>query len=501
MAGECSYDCSSLPSKLRSDTDITGLGVVIGYVGAAGIAVTLIMCHYFIAFSPNVDPFRDANGLPPQRDVPFKPNPVDSMILRMLKRNPSSSGSGTAQPSSLDARFTKAILTMSDLQLATGIAILISGYSQLRCGLSAYHWLIAKRQWRLFFMFVLVVMLVTAMVPTASFDDWRPVLPPWELRTTDYAMCLFLSPKLPQSADTLVSTILLVCLIVLGLAFRVIKLYRPLSSLLAESLRWHISRGMRRLLWMLCRSRDHHGVSRRLAGHVFYYPALACFLALRLCADQFSSMFFEVYWLVGSFLVGLFSLLKYLNLLLPDDTYESLFDGGGQTTYRASISVERKQTEKQHTTLQSNNPIPSSDDCLAISFSYNLPADSRVWNTTSTSSALKFDPDYNYYDGTGVMKAAHVVFFIFELGVSGYILALALFGNPVQAARGLNISLVLPPLALVGTILVSLGIDSRFRGKRSKGLVTTLHTVNVVFMIFCTGVLFYVFVAFLAVGF
>ncbi|KAL4800346.1 hypothetical protein BDV19DRAFT_384700 [Aspergillus venezuelensis] len=136
MAGECSYNCSSLPSNLQSDTDITSLGVVIGYVGAAGIAVTLIMCHYFIAYSPNIDPFRDASGAPSKRDIPFKPNPVDLMILRIIKRNPSSSDSAMSHSSSLETRFTKAILTMSDLQLATGIAILISGYSQLRCDLS-----------------------------------------------------------------------------------------------------------------------------------------------------------------------------------------------------------------------------------------------------------------------------------------------------------------------------------------------------------------------------
>ncbi|KAL4800347.1 hypothetical protein BDV19DRAFT_353898 [Aspergillus venezuelensis] len=129
-------------------------------------------------------------------------------------------------------------------------------------------------------MFVLVVMLVTAMVPTGSFDGWRSNGTSKELRTMDYAMCLFLSPKIPQTVETLVSTILLVCLIVLGLAFRMIKLYRPLSSFVAESLRWHICQG--RLLWMLYRSRVHHGGSRKLAGHVFYYPALACFLVLRL---------------------------------------------------------------------------------------------------------------------------------------------------------------------------------------------------------------------------
>lgn len=32
------------------------------------------------------------------------------------------------------------MLTMSDFQLITGLAILISGFTQLQTGISAYHW-------------------------------------------------------------------------------------------------------------------------------------------------------------------------------------------------------------------------------------------------------------------------------------------------------------------------------------------------------------------------
>ncbi|KAI4707218.1 hypothetical protein J4E89_008157 [Alternaria sp. Ai002NY15] len=46
--------------------------------------------------------------------------------------------------STIDRRFQyaieKSVLILSDLNLVTGTAILIAGYSQLRCGISAYHW-------------------------------------------------------------------------------------------------------------------------------------------------------------------------------------------------------------------------------------------------------------------------------------------------------------------------------------------------------------------------
>ena len=86
---------------------------------------------------------------------------------------------------------------MSDLQLLTGLGILISGYSELRCYVSAYHWKLIvylawsshvthiacltamrsylhrhkwERLWRLSLMGVTCVMLISAIVPTAFFN-------------------------------------------------------------------------------------------------------------------------------------------------------------------------------------------------------------------------------------------------------------------------------------------------------------------------------------------
>lgn len=84
---------------------------------------------------------------------------------------------------------------MSDQQLVTGLAILVSGYSQLHCGVSSYHWqaistlawfssithistlrFLAKHMhrnkyvWyaRLFLMAILAILLAVAMIPTGS---------------------------------------------------------------------------------------------------------------------------------------------------------------------------------------------------------------------------------------------------------------------------------------------------------------------------------------------
>jgi hypothetical protein len=89
----------------------------------------------------------------------------------------------------------KSVLILSDTQLVTGLGILIAGYSQLKCGISAYHWQIMvfvawfasfsflsamtflegyfqtnnnMRLIRVGFMIVLASLLVAALLPTGS---------------------------------------------------------------------------------------------------------------------------------------------------------------------------------------------------------------------------------------------------------------------------------------------------------------------------------------------
>ena len=85
---------------------------------------------------------------------------------------------------------------MSDIQILTGSSILISGYLQLYCGLSAYHWQMlvylawfsslthmscltflrsylyhrhVERTWRLIAMGLLIVVLIFALIPTGNY--------------------------------------------------------------------------------------------------------------------------------------------------------------------------------------------------------------------------------------------------------------------------------------------------------------------------------------------
>ena len=62
-------------------------------------------------------------------------NEIDRGLIGMLWRRAHSKPVKTWEPT-----LRTAVLMFSDQQLVTGIALLISGYAQLRCGLSAYHW-------------------------------------------------------------------------------------------------------------------------------------------------------------------------------------------------------------------------------------------------------------------------------------------------------------------------------------------------------------------------
>lgn len=119
------------------------------------------------------------------------PNLVDRAVAGKLWNVLSKEGS---EPS---AKWSKAIeeavLMFSDQQLVTGIGILVSGYSQIDCALSTYHWeivvylawfsslthlttLTALRAlfrksytlayWRVFFIGCTIVLLATALAPT-----------------------------------------------------------------------------------------------------------------------------------------------------------------------------------------------------------------------------------------------------------------------------------------------------------------------------------------------
>lgn len=205
---------------------------------------------------------------------------------------------------------------MSDAQILTGFSILISGYSQLRCGLSCYHWQLlvylawfsnvthlacltflrhylyshpGERAWRLVLMGLFAVMLLVAMVPTGNYNFALDQTP----SPSDYAICYFKKAKTADRA-TFASMVISVLLVAFGFLSRVVRLHRTLSVRVVGEIRKDVSGKLRKWLQKVydwCDSKTSPSGLKRL---LLYRPLLALFLCGRVLLDAWTSMFFEV---------------------------------------------------------------------------------------------------------------------------------------------------------------------------------------------------------------
>ncbi|PVI05626.1 hypothetical protein DM02DRAFT_85068 [Periconia macrospinosa] len=223
MASSCTYDCFNQPDVLKPYGDISGPGVLAGFVVTAYFVVIVI---------PTLPSSTLDASDPEQRSR--RPNPIDVIFLSIIRKgfHVVLSWIGGKLPDGFtklarrilrklksvsNEAFTKSVLCMCDVQIVTGHAILISGYASLPCGLSAYHWQIIiylawfsnmthlsaltflrkyfdshywERAWRVFFMTTLVLMLVVGAVPTAFFN-WLSTNEPTVATASSYAICFF----------------------------------------------------------------------------------------------------------------------------------------------------------------------------------------------------------------------------------------------------------------------------------------------------------------------
>ncbi|KAH9875380.1 hypothetical protein J1614_004872 [Plenodomus biglobosus] len=205
----------------------------------------------------------------PASSRPHSQTSLEMVNIPVARTNPSVSTTSpppklpqvpTKEPSSTVRAFTKCVLLMSDIQILTGLSILTSGYTQLHCGLSVYHWQIlvyltwfcslthlscltflrthlhnhpGERWWRLIAMGLLVAMLIAALLPTGNYGSRND--------PSNYAICSFrkLAPAGGGSWYTrfggdaaeldYAAMIISVLLIGLGYVSRIVRLHPALS--------------------------------------------------------------------------------------------------------------------------------------------------------------------------------------------------------------------------------------------------------------------------------
>lgn len=214
---------------------------------------------------------------------------------------------------------------MSDLQILTGMSILISGYLQLKCGISCYHWQMivglawfatitnfgclsflrrhlynhqGERTLRLLGMGCIVTMLIVALVPTANYA-WLHSSS-GHSNASSYAICHFVyGPEEDSNSDIYsvlgrLNAALSIVLLAVASICRIILLHKYLSRRILGKWRTKASiyaRSKLLALWIKWEIQSNTNVFQR---HLLYHPLLACFLTIRILSDLIASMFFEV---------------------------------------------------------------------------------------------------------------------------------------------------------------------------------------------------------------
>lgn len=250
-------------------------------------------------------------------------NPVDRLCLQVFLAL--WGGKGSRLSKKWTRALQSAVLTFSDQQSITGIAILLSGYSQLTCGLAIYHWQVtvdlawfssithlttltclrhyfhrrpALTIWRILLMGITVAMLATAIGSTGylGIQSFSLSYPAW---------CLF-HPNLmeepgdrkSQFGDLYYNNVYVVAtqsFLAVSYATRLIHLLPSGSNWMRSTFRATPSNLFKRMLLLL---RDKAIHSPRTLCKIFwvltYRLLLSVYCLLKATADLYGSVLWEV---------------------------------------------------------------------------------------------------------------------------------------------------------------------------------------------------------------
>ena len=278
-----------------------------GFLATAYLTLIIVSVYYLFGYVP--DEFL---------------NSIDRGIIDTLWRKARSKPTKVWEPT-----LRAAVLMFSDQQLVTGLALLISGYVQLRCGISSYHWQTitylawfsslthlttltvlrqyfrdnpAPRLWRAVLMLVMVTMLMVALLPSG--DAW------WftSNRYASYvgvagipALCYFkrlVARSIGErfELDTFVTGSMLVSVMVLfsGYLTRLIKISKQAASFTKL---WIRTKPGRMLKSALRTSMQRAGKSNTIMfvyWRVQHFVLETVYVLLRACFDIYESTLWEV---------------------------------------------------------------------------------------------------------------------------------------------------------------------------------------------------------------
>ena len=318
----CSVACPNFNNvdweapSVQPNPDISGLGVVIGFITSAYMTVALVIVYYVMDCVSKT----------------YNTNAVDRAFLGVLRKIP-----GLQPSKSWEPAIRNAVLLLSDQQLVTGISLLASGYSQLTCNLSSYHWQILVylgwfstlthlttltilreyfqenpgiRTWRVFLMLLTFVLLVIALLPTGD-SKWLfwPPLTPSPYTDGVPVLCFFKMLGVggrenqftndPDQTSSMVISIVVLCF---GYMTRLIKISAWATNFTNQ---WFRERPGNLLKRKLAETESRS----LLPGASIYWKLKrvvlgTIYLALRASFDLYSSLLWEILWLIFAMVWG-----------------------------------------------------------------------------------------------------------------------------------------------------------------------------------------------------
>ncbi|PVI04517.1 hypothetical protein DM02DRAFT_586190 [Periconia macrospinosa] len=306
------------PPTLTANPELSGIGVILGFSATAYITVALLIFHYITVYDPHCSNTESGEIV----------NPVDQITTDFIRKHLVA----WKPKRRFEYAMEKSVLLLSDTQLVTGMAILLAGFSQLPCGISAYHWqIIVYIAWfssftflaavaflesyfrmnqklrliRLFFMFALSGLQIAALLPTGS-KDWLDVYgQAGDFYPSLSAECYYkqlASPSFSRRGPRIWSMVLSVVVISISYIRCGIRLVGPTPNLNYKYL-GRIGNCYTRFLHLLGRKATQKGL-RASFWIVPYLAFYAIFVNVRATIDCAQSMLGEILWLVGAIAWG-----------------------------------------------------------------------------------------------------------------------------------------------------------------------------------------------------
>ncbi|KAK0392196.1 hypothetical protein NLU13_1694 [Sarocladium strictum] len=363
---------------LEPDRDIGGRGVIASFVGSGCLALIIVTIYYLFVFDPKVTQFPDrkrtfskrrTTSLSRQDTIQWAaqdyvpPNPVDEYMYELqvrLYRFVGWKPRWLPGKPKIEEAFRRCILGLSDLQILTGLCVLIAGFSAIET-IPAYYWQLIvyvawfsnlthqcgliflrrylhrkpwERTWRVILISVLMILLIIAMVPSMYFN-WhdngiydllstpasaaQPATPMrcfYNHETRHYMhQKTFGHPnKVPKFAATRAFQNVLISLVFLVTSYvtRVIKLFNSSSTFFRYQVRGRAGYAVRRFFaWILWKidTVTRHKIDTEPWYLFLENPLLTFYFFFRVLLDIYASVISDVGWLYAGTLLGLWRLV------------------------------------------------------------------------------------------------------------------------------------------------------------------------------------------------